>query len=355
MEALQLGRAADVLRAFGRTAVWPGLGLLAALAGSLPAGAQQPKVLKFAHLFPASHYFWEQGGGVFAKEVEKASDGRLKFQVYPAGQLGKDYYALLRSGIADIAILVPSYATDKFPMTSVGELPGLYKTACEGVTKFWNVARPGGPLDENEYKPLGLHVLFVTVLSPYSIMTSSKAVATLQDLKGLKLRANGAAMDKTIRALGAVPVRVSSPETYDALTRGTIDGAFFPYQGLPTFRLEMVLKHSVNGTQLGSGTIIYAMATKSWDGLSDDLKEILTQAAKTTQASLCKWQDDEDAKVREKVVAQDGHAIVDLSPEEIALWEEKLNGVAAAWAQEMDAAGKKGSELLRAFRSAPER
>lgn len=326
--------------------------LAAALLAALPAAAQGPRVLKFAHLFPASHYLWQQGGEPLATELEARAPGRIKFEVYPAGQLGKDYYSLLRSGIADITIIAPSYAPEKFPLTSVAELPGLYSSACEATAKLWNIAKPGGLLNETEYKALGLHILMVTVLPPYAIMTSGKATPTLEELKGLKLRANGAAMDKSVRALGAVPVRISSPELYDALTRGTVDGTILPYSGLPTYRLEKALKHSVAGAQLGSGSVIYAMTTKTWAGLPDDLKEVLTAASLKVQGSLCKWQDDDDARVRDRIVAQDGHQIVTLSAEQAALWSERVGNVAAAWTQEMDGSGKKGSELLRAFKAA---
>ncbi len=348
----------DVSNQAASSSVWKGIryaavATFAVVAAANPALAQSPRVLKLAHVFPATHYLWTQGGQVFANEVEKASGGRIKFEVYPAGQLGKDLLALFNSGLADLAILIPSYAPEKFPLTSVAELPGLHDSSCDGTARLWNVAKPGAMLSEGEFKSLGFHPLFVNVLPPYGVMTTSKSIANLDVLAGLKIRANGPAMDKTVRSLGAVPVRVSSPELYDALTRGTVDGAFFAYQGLIGPGLQKILKYSVTGAQLGAGAIVYGVSTKTWNGLPDDVKQMMTKAGLTAQETLCKWSDAEDAKAKEKIVAQDGHTLKTLSPQEAAQWNGKVSAVAEAWTKEMDAAGKKGSELLRAYKGSP--
>ena len=72
--------------------------------------------------------------------------GKVTFEVYPANQLGRDYYSLLTSGLADIAMVIPFYAGDKFPATSVTELPGLSSGSCEATGKYWELAQPAGAL-----------------------------------------------------------------------------------------------------------------------------------------------------------------------------------------------------------------
>jgi TRAP-type C4-dicarboxylate transport system substrate-binding protein len=326
--------------------------LMALLAGAIAAKADDPATLKIGHLFPAGHYLWAEGGQPFAEAVTRATDGRVKFEVYPAGQLGKDVYALLKSGIVDIAIIPPSYFPEKFPLTAVNELPGLYGSACEATAKFWAIAEDGKPLDTAELKPLGLHTLFLTTLPPYAVMTATKKVTTLADLAGLKIRANGAAMEDTIRALGAVPVRVESPDLYNSLTRGTVDGGFFPYSGLAPYKLEKVFHYSVQGAQLGSGGTMYAMTTAAWNKLSPGLKATMTTAAASAQDHLCSWQDKESSRVRDKIVAEEGHTVTVLSAEQQALWQARVEGVANKWAKDIDATGKPGSAILAAYRAA---
>lgn len=321
----------------------------ATLATAAPASAQEEMTLKLAHIAPATHYLWEQGAKPFAEAVTERTGGRVKFQVYPAGQLGKDYTSILSSGIADVVFFVANYAPDKFPLTSVVELPSPYKTSCEATAKFWELAKEGGVLNEQEYKPQGIHVLFVSSLRPYTVMTTKKQVTDLDSLAGLKLRANGAALDKAVRALGGVPVRVSSPEAYDALTRGTVDGGVYSYLSLPEFKLDQVFHHAVDGVQIGSPGIIFAMSEKGWRRLPDDVKAAMTEAAVPAQKQLCGWQDNEELKVRDRLVAEQGFTVSKFSPEEAARWNEKLATVSGTWLKELSAVGKDGKAALEAY------
>lgn len=324
---------------------------ICALAGAGgQADAQETKVMKVTHVYNANVYLWEYGGQVFVDEVTKALGDKIKFEIYPSAQLGKDVLTTIKSGLADIAIIIPSIATDKLPLSSVSELPGAYTKACEGTSKLWNIAKAGGPLDTAEYSPQGVHVLFVTTLPPYHITTAKEVPANIAGLSGLKLRASGAAMDKTVRALGAVPVKLAASELYDSISRGTIDGGLYNYLGVPEYKLEGVLKYAIQGPSLGAATVVFGMSKKSWDALSDDMKTIFTEASLKAQTALCEWEDENDLKLRDRMVSQNGLKIVDLTPDERAVWEAKTAEVTAGWMKEMDAAGKNGTAIFNAFK-----
>ena len=147
--------------------------------------AAQERTFKITQVFPQTHWHWTEGMKVFTEEVEKASGGKIKFETYHAAQLGKESTMLVTSGLAEMGLLVPSYETDKLPLTSVTELPGLHTNACEGTAKYWSVAKEGGALYEAEYKPLGVRPLYV-ISPPYQLMTNTKKVASLADVSGLE-------------------------------------------------------------------------------------------------------------------------------------------------------------------------
>jgi TRAP-type C4-dicarboxylate transport system substrate-binding protein len=67
-----------------------------------------------------------QGGKFFMDRATALSNGRIKFEWYPAEQLGKakDLLALVQTGVADMADVVPGYVPDKLPLSGVAELPG---------------------------------------------------------------------------------------------------------------------------------------------------------------------------------------------------------------------------------------
>lgn len=314
-----------------------------------PAAAEDVITLKVSHLFNNELYLWKHGGQVFVDEAEKASNGRLKFEIYPSAQLGKDTVSTLESGLADIAIVVPSYSPDKLPLSSVAELPGMYENACDGSAKLWAILQPGGMLAEAEYAPRGLRPLFVNVLPAYHIVTTAKrAPENLAALSGLKLRANGNAMKKTVSALGAVPVQVPAPEMYDALGRGTVDGGLYSYIGIPDFGLQDHMKFTAEGPRLGAGSISYNISEASWAKLPEDLKQVMQEAALKAARNLCRWEETSDREVRDRI----GLTVIDLPAEEIALWEEKVSVVVDSWLDDMKSAGKDGAVLVEAFRNA---
>lgn len=330
--------------------------LLLALSGTALSGAasaqDQPIKLKMSHFLPVSHSIVTQGLDKFTDEVTSRTNGRVKLEAYPAGQLGSDNLSILKSGLAELVLLVPSYQGDKFPLSTVAELPGMFSLSCEGVARLAQVSKEGGILYDREHKGHGYRVLSVITMPQYKIFSTTKEIKTPEDVAGMKIRANGAAMDKAIRALGAVPVKVPAPELYDAMSRGTIDAGFYPYAGVKPYKMESVIRYSLDGLQLGSAALMLAITNKTWNGLPDNVRKALTEAGQIAQDNLCRYQDDEEAALRDQFVKQNNWKVNLVTKEQAAPWMERVKSVATDWAQELDKAGKPGSAVLKAFQEA---
>jgi TRAP-type C4-dicarboxylate transport system substrate-binding protein len=326
--------------------------LLALTIGS-QAVAQEKKTMKYAHFFAASHWHWTDSAKVFTEEVTRASGGRITFEPYHAAQLGKEGSTILTSGLADMALIVPSYEPARVPLTSVAELPGFHKSSCDGTAKLWHVAKDGGPLNTAEYQPKGFKVLYTLMTTGFQVMTSKKQVTKMEDLAGLKIRANGAAMDKTVRLLGATPVRVTASEVFDALSRGTVDGAFWPIGSTSVIGLQKVFRYTAEGGMLGGGSNVYAMSQKAWDALSAADKDIFTKAGAKAQQHACKYLDDLDASETKMLVKDHGLVVTQLPPAEFDRWNKQISSVGDEWAKEMDSTGRPGAALLKAYKEAP--
>lgn len=317
-----------------------------------PGAAQDAVHLKLAHGYPATHFLWEHGVARFVDRVAEQTGGKVTFEVFPNSQLGKDQLALLSSGLADVALLTPAIAGGKLPLTSVTELPGLFGTSCEATRKFSEIAKEGGPLNEAEYKPLKLHVLYVLTVPPYTVITTKKPVASLADMSGLKIRVAGNAMTKTVGALGGVPVQIPGPEMFDALTRGTVDGALYSHMALPSLKLDQLFKYSVGGMSLGGGSVVLAMSDRAWEALPEDVKVAMNEAGPITEIESCSWQDEQEASFSKELAEERDWQIATLYPEEKAQWEARITEVAKDWAAEMESTGKPGDAILEAFRNA---
>lgn len=320
-----------------------------------PSRAEAPQVLKLSFGFSLAHWTWTEGAGYFAGLVEQRSGGRLKIEPYPANQLGKEAGGLVGKGVAEIGLIATSYEPARFPLSSVVELPGLHKTSCGGSAGFWHLADEGGILADLEYRPNNLRALAVNVLPPLQLVTNRRQVTTLEDVGGLKLRANGGSMDATVRALGAVPVRVTGPELYDSLLRGTIDGGVYPIGSTYAGGLEDVIKYTAQGAQLGSSSLLLGINADVWQSLAPDLQAVMLEAGKETQAHLCAYLDALDLQTEAKLVSEGRLTVSKLTPAEVDRWHAALAPIGAEWAKGMEATGRPGAAVLDAYRGAMDR
>ncbi|WP_198021843.1 TRAP transporter substrate-binding protein DctP [Paracoccus sp. J39] len=324
-----------------------------AVALTLAGGVARAETLRFASVFPATHWVWAEGGAKFAERVTEKTKGAITFDSFPAGQLGKEGVGILQSGLADMSVVVPSYEPAKLPLTSVAELPSYYETSCEGTAKLWAVLKEGGPLDQAEYAAQGMVPIYANVLPAFQLVTATKPVETLEDVAGLKLRGNGTAMMKTVSALGAIPVNVTTTEFYDSLSRGTVDGGVYYMGSLVSTGLDAIVRHSLKGTRLGGGATVYAISKRRWDKLAPEAQQAIREAGLETQAELCARLDSLQDEIVDKLEAEGKLTTVTASPQERGRWEERLAPVAEAWAQEMEKTGRPGQAILDAFAAAP--
>jgi TRAP-type C4-dicarboxylate transport system substrate-binding protein len=309
------------------------------------AAAQEPIILKFAMAVPPNHFTATAGGKFFMDRAVELSKGKIKFEWYPGEQLGKakDLLALVQSGVADMADVVPSYVSDKLPLTGVSELPGQMVNSCEGTKAYYAMTRPGSLLGQKEFTPQKVRVLMAAPLVPYKILTSKKQVQTLEDMVGLKIRSSGGASDSTIRALGAVSVRLSGPEINESLMRGTIDGAMYPFMSLKPFGLTESIKYSVAGASVGTLSTLFLINDAKYKKLPADIQQALDQAGKEAGENYCNYMDTHEAKEREALTAI---KTVQLSTAEAARWDALLAVTKKEWANNLDKRGKSGSEAL---------
>src|SRR3546814_8992578 len=82
---------------------------------------------------------------------------------------------------------------------------------------YCTLAHAGGILDENEFAPAGIRLLFTIVLPPYQVFLGKKQIEGLKTFEGLKIRSSGGAKELAVRKIGAVPISMSTPEVYEAL------------------------------------------------------------------------------------------------------------------------------------------
>ena len=201
------------------------------------------------------------------------SKGKIKFEWYLGEQLGKakDLLALVQTGVDEMADVVPSYLPDKLPLTDVSELPGQMVDSCEGTKVYCAMTQPGSILAKMGFDARKVHVLMAAPLVPNKILTAKQPVHKLGDLAGLKIRSSGDASDATMRAIGAVSVRLAGPEINEALTHGTIDGARYPFLSLKPFGLVESIKYSAEDSSVGTVSTVFIINETKYKQLRADM------------------------------------------------------------------------------------
>lgn len=314
--------------------------------------AMAQTALRVADSFPTGHYIAENQTKPWMEKMKELTGGKVSFQYFPAEQLGKakDLLSLTQTGVVDIGYVAPSFVGDKLPLAAVAELPEAFSTSCRGTMAFWNIAKPGGALDKIEFAPNGMRALFVLVLPPYQLYMSRDNIASLDAAKGKKIRTSGGAKELAVRAIGATPVQIPTPEVREAVARGTVDGMLFPHSSIPPYDLTKQVKYATIGENFGSFIVTYMISLNKWNALPADVKKAMDEAGDWATQHGCKIADEREAADIEKLKAG-GVTFVKLSDADHKQLAEKLAGVSQEWAKGLDKRGKKGSDVLTAFQN----
>jgi TRAP-type C4-dicarboxylate transport system substrate-binding protein len=301
----------------------------------MAASAQAEVKLTFADWQVPAASTTQQAAKVFMDKATELSNGEITFEYFPAEQLGKgaEMLRLLQTGVADIAHVSPAYITDKFPLLTVSELPGMPLDSCALANAVYDMAQPGGLLYESEFKPNGVRLLLAGNLGPYSILTTEKPITTVADLAGMNIRTAGGPMEMTATELGANAIRMSGSETLPSLSRGTLDGLLWPIPLVEDWGLENALTQMTPNLSTGSFVVTYSISDSVWDGLTESQKAALTEAGKFATGQYCAFVNETWTSSRDKLETVHGIKVSAFSDEEIAKAQARFDVVNEQWVE----------------------
>src|SRR3954471_11749025 len=326
-----------------------GFGFL--IATAVMAQAADPVKLRVADSFPKGHYLVKLILEPWMEEVTKRTNGAVTFEHYPAQQLGKatDMLKLTQTGVADIGYVAPAYASDKMPVSEVAMLPGAFEHSCQGTLAYWKLAR-SGVIAEQDYATNNIRLLLAVSLPQYRIFTVKQPVRDVSDVTGLKLRSTGGAQDLTLRAIGAVPVRMAAPDAYESLSRGTMDGLLFPLESVVAYGADKLVKYSTAGLGFGSFIVAYSISEAAWKKLTPEIQKAMLDAANEIIPSACRQVQNADEETKKSL--ESAIRFETLQAGAGAKFKDLLNGVAKTWSEGLDARGKRGGDALKEFEAA---
>jgi len=295
----------------------------AALAGTR-AHAQAPTTLKISHQFPGgtadSGDFRDRLVRKFAADVEKKTNGGLKFEIYPNSSLVKvnSQFSAMRKGALDLSLVPLSYAGGEVAETNIGLLPALVPSY--EIGSKWKTADVGKLLTQILAEK---GVIVVTwIWQAGGVASRSKPVVTPEDAKGMKIRGGSREMDMMFKDAGASVLSLPSNEIYAAMQTGAMDAALTSSTSLISFRLEEVAKALTSGRGK-SYWFMFEPLMMSKD-VFDKLPKAQQDAIMSVGADLEKFAVDnakaDDIAVAE-VYAKKGAKVADLDDAALAKWQ----------------------------------
>jgi len=315
--------------------------------------AQQTVTLKFHTFMAPQSNVWLNMHKAWMDKVEKDSGGRIKFEGYPAMQLGGtpvQLYDQARDGVVDIIWTLPGNTAGRFPRIEVFELPFMMNNAEATSKAFWEYVQTMAP---DEFKDT--QVLALQVHGPGMFHTKDKLIKTADDLRGLKVRGPTRQITKMLGYLGATPVGMPLPGIPDALSKGTIAGCVIPWEVVPSVKVHELTKfHSEfdpAGGALYTTTFVMAMNKNKYNSLPPDLKKVIdANSGMATSAFLGRVQQQGDVPGRKSAMDRN-NTIHTISPADAQEFKRKARLVEVEWVEDMNKRGYDGKKLLESARA----
>ena len=289
-----------------------------------PAAQAEALTLKISHQFPGgtvdSGDFRDRLCRVFAAEVQKRSNGGMKFEIYPGSSLMKTnaQFSAMRKGALDLSLVPLSYAGGEVPEVNIGLMPGLVPSYEIGAA--WKTAEVGKELNRILLEK-GI-VIVSWIWQAGGVASRTKAVIDPEDVKGMKIRGGSREVDLVLKAAGAAVVSLPSNEIYAAMQTGAMEAAMTSSTSLISFRLEEVSKFLTSGRGQSYWYMFepLMMSKTIFDKLSREQQSlIMTVGAELEQFAIKAAKQDDVAVAT--VYEKKGAKVVDLSPASVKKWQ----------------------------------
>ena len=232
---------------------------------------------------------------VFAREVEKRTNGRYKIQNFYSGALGGERESIeaVQLGTQELTLTSTGPIPNFVPEAKILDIPFLFRDKAHAHAVL------DGPIGEEmlkQFEPKGFKALAWAENGVRHMTNSKRAVNAPEDLKGLKMRT----MENPVhvaayKGFGIVTTPMAFPEVFTALQQGTVDGQENPLSVIMAAKFDQVQKHlSLTGHVYSPA--IFLMNKATFDKLvAADQQAFLAAAVEATKANRARV-DEDDAK-----------------------------------------------------------
>ncbi|MGQ9724928.1 MAG: TRAP transporter substrate-binding protein [Tepidimonas sp.] len=279
---------------------------------------------------------------MFAKDVERATGGKLTITVHDNGSLFKanEIKRAVQSGQAQIGEVIISNFSNENPLFGVDSIPFL-ATSYADARKLWNASRPAieAALDKQ-----GLKVLYAVPWPPQGIF-SAKPIGSVADLKGAKWRAYNPNTSRIAQLIGAQSVTIQAAELTQALATGAVNAFMTSAATGYDSKVWEQVKYFYDVAAWLPKNVVF-VSKRAFDALDEPTKQAVLKAA--ADAEVRGWRESEEKTAWYLDQLRKNGMTVDKGSPQL---RSELRAIGETMIQEWSQqAGAQGAAILKAYR-----
>lgn len=301
--------------------------------------------LSYSIFFPPTHIQC-QTAQAWADEINRRSEGSIEITIYPTGTLtsGDQCYTGVVNGISDIGMSCFAYTSGRFPLLEGIDLPLGYPSGMVATQVATAIAREFEPAELEDVK-----LLYIHAHGP-GILASKRPVQRLEDLAGMNVRGTGLSA-KIVEHLGATPIAMGQPATYEALQRGVVEATFCPVETLDGWKQAEVISSVTDTSVIGYTTAMFVVMNKdSWARLDESQQQIVLDVSEEFIEVHGQAWDQADQKGWQ-YVRELGRQVYELSPAEQQRWQAAVQPILDDYVAQAEGRGLPGAAFLSRLQS----
>jgi TRAP-type C4-dicarboxylate transport system substrate-binding protein len=288
------------------------------------------------------------------KIIEKRSNGKIQPKTFAAQSLhaSTDGFKACVNNITDMTHGYPVWQPGSFHLAHIMDLPFAFPPRC-----YYVGSRVGEELYakyfKKEYENCGVYIANYHVMSPYQLI-SRKPISELKHLKGLKIRVPTGPQTEMMKLLGAVPVYMTTAETYSAFQKGIVDAVFLYDGSFTNFRLYEIGKYKTGNLGMSTAGVPFALNRKWFDALPKDLKKVFYDSMRICSQVAAMGFEATD-EVARKQMEKAGVKTIDFSPTERKAFQDAISPVWNTFVAENEKLGLPAKKLVEDLKALSEK
>ncbi len=285
----------------------------------------------------------------FKQQVEKASDGKLKIEIYDSAQLykGSEIPQAVGSGAVDMGlVLIDEYA---------GTIPavGLFSVAFlfPSYEVLGKAADPSSPVRQEIdelIRKTGTRVMWWQDYGPIQLLSKGDPISEPAQMKGKKVRVLGKPSGDFINALGGIPVKIGGSEQFIAYQRGTVDIGMTGTTAIESRKLFEVM-NSVTITNHAQTEFLVVMNDKLFNSMSAQEKKWMGDAALAAELKMRAETKKDNLDSEQFIKDKTSMKVINLTPAQVKSWQEAAKPAIEAYIKGAGPAGQRLVDEVRKF------